>query len=74
MAALAEGPYGDVPIPNVEVTAKVSGKRIKISPSNALTNNDGQAKFMVTARKAGRTKITFQAGGKEKAIIVKVLK
>ncbi|KKT20729.1 MAG: Esterase, PHB depolymerase family [Parcubacteria group bacterium GW2011_GWB1_43_8] len=70
--ALAEGPYGDVPIPNVEVTAKVSGKRIKISPSNALTNNDGQAKFMVTARKAGRTKITFQAGGKKKSIIVKV--
>ena len=71
---LAEGPFGDVPIPNVEVTAKVVGKRIKISSSSVLTNNDGQAKFTVTARKVGRTKITFKAGDVKRSIIVKVIK
>ena len=68
---MASGPFDDVPLPNVEVTAMVR-RGIKISPLNALTDKNGQATFTITAKKKGNSKVTFKAGDVKKSIIVKV--
>ena len=73
--ALAEGAFGDILMPNVVITAKVVGRRIKISPSDALTNDYGQATFTITAKKKiGNSKVTFKAGKVKRSVIIKVSK
>ena len=75
--ALAEGPFGDIPVPNVVVKVRVkNGKgRINISPLTALTDENGQTTFTITAKKkTGIAKVMFTAGSVKKTLIVKVIK
>ena len=58
-----------------EVTATINAsgkKRISVSPSSAITDENGRATFTVTAKKKGNSKVTFKAGDVKKSIIVKV--
>ncbi|HHT9111772.1 MAG: hypothetical protein HZA47_09660 [Planctomycetes bacterium] len=60
------------------VTAKIapSGKRfISISSLSEITDANGETTFTITAKKkAGKAKITFQAAGQTKSILVTVKK
>ena len=50
-------------------------KRISVSPSSQATNESGQATFTITAKKkTGKARVTFQAAGQTKAILVTVKK
>ena len=72
--ALAEGPYGDVPVPNAEIKAKVIGKRkvVRISPSIILTDEKGLAEFTITANKKGNARVFFKAQTARKILKVRV--
>ena len=76
--ALAEGPYGDIPVSNVAVKAKVTRENrriVRVSPSETLTGENGRATFTITAKKkTGVVKVTFKAGDVKKSIKVKVIK
>jgi hypothetical protein len=57
------------------VTAKINNagkKRISILPSSAFTNSNGEAKFTITAKRVGNTKVIFKAGILNNSIIVRV--
>ncbi|MCR4293131.1 MAG: hypothetical protein NUV76_09685 [Candidatus Kuenenia sp.] len=63
----------------VKVTASLSKagkKRVEISPESVETNENGEAKFTITAKdKKGNAKVTFKADGVKKAkLVVKVRK
>ncbi len=51
------------PIENetVETEITTGKRRISISPKTAATDESGQATFTITARRAGKSKITFRA-------------
>lgn len=72
--ALAEGPYGDISISNVEIKAKVIGKKkiVSVSSSTSLTDEKGLAEFTITAKAKGNAKIFFTAQGERKILKVKV--
>ena len=54
---------------------KAGKKRVKVSPSSAETDENGQAVFTITAKKkTGKAKISFQAGSLESMLTVKVKK
>ena len=75
--ASTEGPFGDIPVPNVVVKVRVkNGKgRINISPLTALTDENGRATFTVVAKKrTGNTRVTFMAGSVKSKVTVKVIK
>ena len=58
-----------------EVTATINApgkKRISVSPSSAITDENSRATFTVTAKKKGNSGVTFKAGDVKKSIIVKV--
>lgn len=52
------GGYGDETVETEITTGK---RRISISPKSAATDANGQATFTITARRAGKAKITFRA-------------
>ncbi|TVM03502.1 MAG: hypothetical protein CV087_04595, partial [Candidatus Brocadia sp. WS118] len=45
----------------VTATVRNGKKRVSVSPSNAVTDTNGQAMFTITARKTGNAKVRFQA-------------
>lgn len=52
---------------------KAGNKRIAISSASEVTDENGQAKFTITAKnKIGNAKITFKTGNLKRSIIVKV--
>lgn len=72
---LAEGGFGDIPIPNVAIKARVHGKgakKVSISPSSVLSGRNGTAEFIITAKRKGNAKIFFTAQNIKKILIVKV--
>ncbi|KKT20441.1 MAG: hypothetical protein UW04_C0030G0002 [Parcubacteria group bacterium GW2011_GWB1_43_8] len=57
----------------VTATINFAGRnRISISPSSAITDENGQTTFTITAMKKGNSKVTFKAGDVKKSIVVKV--
>jgi len=58
-----------------EVTATINApgkRRVSVTPSSQVTDENGQAKFTVTAKKKGNSVVTFKAGDVSKSITVKV--
>ena len=53
---------------------KAGQKRVSISPSSGETDENGQAKFTITAKKVGNARVTFYAGVLQESIVVKVKK
>lgn len=51
---------------------KSGSKRISILPTSASTDENGQAKFTITAKRVGNARVTFKAGSLKKSIVVKV--
>ena len=74
--ALAEGSFGDIPVPNVAVKARVIGKNarrmINISPPTVLTDKNGMAEFTITATAKGSGKIFFRSQNARKILKVKI--
>ncbi len=67
---------GDCPVEGETVKAKVTKgkKRITVSPSSAITNDDGQAEFTITAqKKTGKAKVKFKSGNLKTIVKVKVV-
>ena len=67
--------WDDCTVEGAIVTATINApgkKRISVSPSSAITDENGQATFTITAKKKGNSKVTFKAGDVKKSIIVKV--
>jgi 5-hydroxyisourate hydrolase-like protein (transthyretin family) len=64
------------PVEGVMVSAsinKAGNKRILILSESTNTNENGEAKFTIIAKnKTGNARVTFQAGGLKKSVIVKV--
>ena len=59
------------------VTAKITkgSKRISVAPASFVTDENGEAAFMITARKkTGKAKVSFDAGAVKKTLTVKVTK
>ena len=58
------------------VTAKIGkfgSKRISISSTSEITDEYGQAKFMITAgNKIGNVKVTFKTDNLKKSIVIRV--
>jgi hypothetical protein len=75
--ALAEGSFGDIPVLNVAVNARVIGKNARkmmnISPSSTITDENGMAEFTITAAAKGSGKIFFRSQGARKILKVKVI-
>lgn len=69
---------GNCPAEGETVTATIGAsgkKRISLSPASQTTNESGQATFTITAKKkTGKVRITFQAAGQTKTILVTVKK
>jgi len=69
---------GNCPAEGETVTATIGAsgkKRISLSPASQTTNESGQAIFTITAKKkTGKVRITFQAAGQTKTILVTVKK
>ena len=56
-------------------TDKVGSKRISISSTSEVADENGQAKFTITAKnKVGNSMVTFEANGVKKTIVVKVVR
>ena len=56
-------------------TDKVGSKRISISSTSEVADENGQAKFTITAKnKVGNSRVTFEANGVKKTIVVKVVR
>jgi len=74
--ALAEDSFGDIPVPNVAVKARVIGKNarrmINISPPTVLTDKNGMAEFTITATAKGSGKIFFRSQNARKILKVKI--
>ena len=49
-------------------------KRMPVSPASQTTNENGQATFIITAKKTGKARVTFQAAGQTKLMTVMVKK
>lgn len=59
------------------VTATINSagaKHISISPTSALTDENGQAIFTIVAKKTGNARVIFNAGNLRESIVVKVVK
>ncbi len=55
------------------IVGKASNKRISISSTSEVTNENGEARFTITAKnKIGKAKITFKVGNLKKSVIAKV--
>ncbi len=70
---------GDNCVPEGEIikvkTGKFGSRRISVLPESQATDENGQAKFMITARnRIGSTRVTFKVDNFKKSIIVKVRK
>jgi len=69
---------GNCPVEGETVTATIGAsgkKRISLSPASQTTNESGQATFTITAKKkTGKARVTFQAAGQTKTILVTVKK
>ena len=68
---------GDTCVPEGEtVTAtigRVDSKRVSVSSTEEITDEDGLAKFIISARdKMGNAKVTFEANNLRKSVVVKV--
>ncbi len=46
--------------------------RVSLSETSAVTNNEGEAVFSITAEKLGKSRIIFEAGNLKKSIIIKI--
>jgi hypothetical protein len=68
---------GDCPVEGETVKARITnGKRfITVSPASAITNDEGQAEFTITAlKKTGDAKVKLQSGNVKTILKVKVVK
>jgi hypothetical protein len=70
---------GDTCIPGGETViatiGRVDSKRISVSSAEEITDEDGLATFIITAKdKIGNAKVTFEANNLKKSIVVKVRK
>lgn len=57
----------------VNVT-RIGFGRASVSPSSNITDNKGKIIFAITAKKVGRSRITFKAGGLKQSMIVRVVR
>ena len=59
----------------IATIGKAGSRRISISSASEVTDENGEARFTITAKdKIGKAKVTFKSGSVKKAIIVKVVR
>ncbi len=63
------GVKGENIIANVN---RIGFGRVSLSEASAVTDNEGKAVFLITAKRPGKSKIIFRAGNLKKSVIVKI--
>ncbi|HHT9107425.1 MAG TPA: fibronectin type III domain-containing protein [Candidatus Wunengus sp. YC63] len=59
----------------IATIGKAGSRRISISSTSEVTDENGEARFTITAKdKVGKAKVTFKSGSVKKTIIVKVVR